>query len=69
MTDHKGLSEPPEGALVGESVPRENEEEDRYEQKVQEAVGIMKTMPAYQDLSDDELRERAEERMKEVEIE
>lgn len=38
----KGLSEPPEGAITGDSVPRENEEYDVREQKVRKLARRLK---------------------------
>ncbi len=58
-----GLSEPPEGVITGDSVPRENEEGGVEESRIQEMVGIMKTKEAYRRKSDSELREIAKEKL------
>lgn len=60
-----GLTEPPEGALVGESVPVENDEEEIAEGLIEECIGLLKTRPGYAKLSDEELREKAIERLTE----
>ena len=65
-TANSGLAEPPEGALVGESVPRENEEDDRHEQEIEELVGLMKGHPAYSDLSETEIEEAARRKVKHI---
>lgn len=59
-----GLSEPPEGALAGETVPRENDEEEVDRALLDEAVGILKTRPEYHGRSDDELREIARDKLR-----
>jgi len=57
----RGLAEPPEGALAGESVPRENEEEERRRAAVEQLVGAMKGHPRYEGRSDAELEDAAHE--------
>lgn len=59
----RGMAEPPEGAIVGESVPRENETEDRRREMVDRVVGELKGHPAFRGRSDSELRELARERV------
>lgn len=61
--ENTGLSEPPEGVVTGDSVPRENEEVGAEESRIQEMVGIMKTKEAYRRKSDSELREIAKEKL------
>lgn len=61
--DHYALAEPPEGVLVGESVPRENEQDDIEQAAIEEMVGLLKTRPAYRAKSDSELREIAKEKL------
>ena len=59
-----GMAEPPEGVLVGESVPRENELSDKEEAIVQEFIGQMKARGRpFVAMSDKELRERAENKL------
>lgn len=60
MTHNKEMSEPPEGAIVGEDVPRENEE---YSQTlIERAKNALKVeAQVYREMSDDELEERAVE--------
>lgn len=65
-TANEGLAEPPEGAIVGESVPRENEDDDRHDQAVEELVGWMKGHPAFADLSESEIEAAAREKVKEI---
>lgn len=60
---HAPHSTPPEGVVSGDSIPRENELTDREERVITEAVGILKTHPAYEGQSDDELREIAKEKL------
>lgn len=59
-----GLSAPPEGVLAGESVPRENDEEDVEQAAVDELVGLLKTNPAYHGRPDSELEEIAREKLR-----
>lgn len=63
-SSQNGLSAPPEGALAGESVPRENDQEDVEDAALDEAVGILKTRPEYHGRSDDELREIARDKLR-----
>jgi len=55
-----GLSEPPEGVVSGDSVPRENEDDGRREAEITRMIGVLKARPAYRNHSDEELREVAE---------
>lgn len=62
--DANALVEPPEGAIVGESVPTENEREDfEYREAIEAMVGVLKTRPAYRGRSDDELVEIAQQKL------
>lgn len=63
-TNSEGLAEPPEAAITGDSVPIENEEQSLYRPWVDELVGQLKAHPAYSGRSDAELREIAEEHIK-----
>lgn len=62
MRHSEGLAEPPEGAISGDSVPRENEADEEWRMKVEELVGILKTREPYHGRSDAELREIAREK-------
>lgn len=62
-TGNAALSEPPEGAIVGESVPRENERGDRERQAIEAMMGALKTRPEFHDWSESELREEAVDRL------
>lgn len=57
------LSEPPEGATSGDSIPRENEELERQKQELDTAVAVLKTVEAYHGKSERELREIAKEKL------
>lgn len=61
----RGLSEPPEGVLAGESVPRENEEDERYRTELETIANTLKGIPAYAHLSESELRSVAREKFME----
>lgn len=65
---NRGMGEPPEGAIVGESVPVENDRDEIEESLIEECMGTMKGHPAYHGLSDDELREKAIEYLQKKEI-
>lgn len=64
-----GMAEPPEGAIVGEDVPRENE--DGYDEAViQEMVGILRSLGRpYIDMNKAEIRERAVDKLRKLEEE
>lgn len=66
-TNHTGAStvEPPEGVIAGESVPQESELDEIERQIIDEMVAILKTRPAYQGRSDDDLRDIAHEKLQE----
>lgn len=57
--NHVGLSEPPEGALVGESVPRENEEDEVSQAAIEKLAGRLKAHPRFTGRSDAELEAEA----------
>jgi len=59
----KGLSKPPEGVVVGESVPRENDERQLKNSLVDRLAHEMKAHPAYRDMTDGERRELAAEKL------
>lgn len=59
----RGLREPPAGALAGESVGNGYDEEELDESLVEESVGLLKAHPAFQGMTDDELREIATEKL------
>jgi len=66
MTVH-GLSEPPEGAIVGESVPQENEQDDHRQALVERVKGQLKGHPRFQGRSDAELEEAARHYVRQME--
>lgn len=54
------LTSPPEGVLAGESVPRENEYDERQEWLISEAMSVLKQRgDPYVGINEAELRERA----------
>lgn len=56
------MSEPPSGALAGESFPRENESEDKRETQIEEIMASMKERgKPYTSMSEYELMQKAEE--------
>lgn len=55
---HGALSEPPEGVLSGESVPRENDEDDVKEAKIQRVVSLLK-VNGYTYMSQKQLRRKS----------
>lgn len=64
MTDEQrrsmGVTPPPDGVLAGESVPRENEEEQIEDGKIEEVMGLLKARgEPWTNMSDSELRERS----------
>lgn len=65
MSGPLGIREPPEGAIVGESVPVENDRDRLDEGRVAELAGVLKAHPAYHGRSDSELREIAREKLEE----
>lgn len=60
------MAEPPEGALVGENVPVENDEDGFEEAMIQEMIARLKTYETYHGRSDDELREIAIDKLQEI---
>lgn len=58
---NQGLAEPPEGAIAGENVPVENDEDRIKEAAVDAVAGEMKAMSGYSELGDGELQEKARE--------
>jgi hypothetical protein len=61
------LTRPPEGVTAGESIPRENELDDRHEQLVDQLVSQMKASgEPYTSMKESTLRDMAWERVKEV---
>lgn len=57
-----GMSEPPEGAIVGESVPLENQEDEIRQSTIEELIGRLKLKgEPYTKMSRYELEERARE--------
>jgi hypothetical protein len=61
------LSKPPEGAIVGESVPRENEREDWRETEIERIAAALKQRGGpFASMSDAELRDRAIERLEKL---
>lgn len=63
----KNFAEPPEGVIVGEDVPLENQEEQFEEKRIQEVMGTLKSIgKPYSTMSESELREEAVERLHEI---
>lgn len=59
---------PPKGAIVGENVPIENQEDGKFEGGVDEVVAQLKLRGRpYTEMSEDEIREKAMEIVKEAE--
>jgi hypothetical protein len=67
MSGTQGLAEPPEGAIVGENVPVENDQEDIDEATVDAVAGELKAKPGYSELTETELREKAREFLRNLE--
>lgn len=66
INNSEGHSEPPEGVLTGDTVPRENEEKGIEEEKIQSLVNNMKAKgEPYIDMAEDRLREKAKEVIRE----
>lgn len=66
QSDDRALTPPPEGVISGDSIPRENELDDREEQKVQEFIGVAKSKgEPWVSMTDEELREKAIETLAE----
>jgi len=63
VTKDSPMAAPPEAVEVGESVPHENSLDEMEEAAVQSLVAEMKTRPAFNGKSDDELREIAKEKL------
>jgi len=60
-----GLAEPPEGVLVGESLPRENEQDSKRRQAIEEMVGLLKDRgKPYTEMGHVELREEAKSKLR-----
>ena len=58
------MSEPPEGVISGESVPRENELDDKEEQAIQEVIGELKAQgKPWSIMTDDEIRGRVKDHL------
>lgn len=61
------LAEPPEGVIAGEDVPSENQKEQMKEKAIQETIAVLKSRgPPFTEMSEDELREKAIEKIKEL---
>lgn len=57
-----GHSKPPEGAIVGESVPKGSEPEQYERERIERVKNTLKAKsPAFQQLSESELEERAKQ--------
>lgn len=59
----KGHGKPPEGVLVGESVPAENDQVEMEDAKIDELAAELRTKPGYRDLSESEAREKVKEKL------
>jgi len=57
------MAEPPKGVISGDSIPRENEEDDRLQTQIENLVAVMKERPEYRRYNDDVLREIAKEKL------
>lgn len=60
---NQAFSPPPEGVISGDSIPRENEEDDVEHSSVVELANQLKTKPGYKRKPDDELMEIAKEKL------
>jgi hypothetical protein len=59
------MARPPEGAIVGESVPAESEPDEQTEQLIEHMMNWIKANdPSGTEMSNDERRERAKERLR-----
>jgi hypothetical protein len=64
-----GMAPPPEGAVVGESVPPESEPDRFDEALIQDVMGLLKGRGhPYVEMNDSELRETAVETIRKHEI-
>jgi hypothetical protein len=55
------IREPPEGVLVGEDIPLENQEHDRKQSDIEEIIAQLKLRgEPYSEMDESALRERAE---------
>jgi hypothetical protein len=65
MTGSRAMARPPEGALVGESVPAESEPDERTQQMIEHTMNRIKTHhPRGTELSASERREKAKKRLR-----
>lgn len=67
-----GLSEPPEGVVVGESVPPENTEADNEFERVEveSMMGVLKSRGVpFTTMTKDELEQKAREYLRKLEAE
>jgi len=62
------MAAPPEGVLAGESVPRENTLDEREKRTVAELANEMKGRPGYAELTDEERRAKAREKLLDREV-
>jgi hypothetical protein len=66
MRENNIMSEPPEGVLVGEDVPRENEQHEIDEVLIEAVMATLKVRgKPYTDMNDAELEEKAVEAIRE----
>lgn len=57
---NKGMAEPPEGVIAGESVPKGSEPDNYDEAKIKETMGALKSQgPPFIHMNETELREKA----------
>ena len=62
---NRAMARPPDGAVVGESVPAASEPDERTEQLIEHTMNRIKTHhPNGTELSDDERREKAKARLR-----
>lgn len=57
----QGLSEPPEGVLSGDSIPRENEHEEHRFSKIRQVANEMKSHPRFHGMDTGEIVEYIKE--------
>jgi RNase H-fold protein (predicted Holliday junction resolvase) len=58
--------EPPEGVVAGEDVPKENDEYQEREAKIDEMANALKTREEYREYSQEERREIARQKLEKV---
>jgi hypothetical protein len=59
----RAMARPPEGAIVGEDVPKENELEEYERTMIDENVSRLKSHPRFNGWDENEIREKVIEQM------